>query len=89
MNQWEPCSHEDASCCFSAQQVYHKIDHQLGAVLELVCAGANILGDASAIQAELCGASVAIRRATAFVSGTLTAEDVLRGSEPLVRQDVR
>ena len=54
-----------------------------------VCAGANILGDASAIQAELCGASVAIRRATAFASGTLTAEDVLHGSEPLVQQDVR
>ena len=42
-----------------------------------VCAGADILGDASAIHAELCGASVAIRRAIAFASGNLVAEEIL------------
>ena len=44
---------------------------------ECVCAGADILGDVSTVQAELCGAGVAIEIATAYACGNLNVEEAL------------
>ena len=44
-----------------------------------VCAGSDVLGDVTSMQAELCGSIVAVEVAIAFASGTLSAE-VIRSS---------